>query len=50
MPDQRLRQTDQTLRHVGRGHQFADQKEERDREQRLGIDAVEHLPDHRRES
>ena len=32
---------------VGRSHQFADQQEKRDRKQRLGIDAVEKLPDHR---
>ena len=47
VPDQRLRQPDHPGRDVGRRHQLADQQEERHREQRLGIDAVEELPDHR---
>ena len=50
MTDQRLRQAHHPLRDVGRGHQLADQQEERHREQRLGIDAVEHLADHRRQA
>ena len=42
--NQRLRQTDHAVGHVRRRHQLADEQEERDRQQDLGIDAVEHLP------
>ena len=38
---------DHALGDVGRGHQLADQQEERHGQQRLGVDAVEHLADHR---
>ena len=47
MADHGLRQPDHAVGHVGRRHQLADQQEERHRQQDFGIDAVEHLPDHR---
>ena len=45
--DHGLRQRDHPVGDVGRGHQFADQQEERHRQQDFGVDAVKHLPDHR---
>ena len=50
MADERLREADHPLRHVGGGHQLADQQEERDGEQALGVDAVEELADDRWEA
>ena len=47
MPDHGLRQADHAVGDVRRRHQLADQEEERHRQQDLGIDAVEHLADHR---
>ena len=47
MPDHGLRQPDHAVGDVRRRHQLADQQEERNRQQDLGIDAVEHLADHR---
>jgi hypothetical protein len=43
MPDQRQRQVRYSHHHVGRAHEFADQEEERYREQRFGIHAVKDL-------
>ena len=48
--DQRQRQIGDPAHDVGRAHQLADQQEERNREQRLGIHAVEDLLDDRRET
>ncbi len=45
--DQGLGEHDHPPGDVGRGHQLADQQEERHREQRLGVEAVEQLADHR---
>ena len=49
MPDQRQRQIGDPHHHVGRTHELADQQEERDRQQRFGIHAVENLLDDRRQ-
>ena len=47
MADHGLRQPDHPIGDIRRGHQFADQEEKRHRQQDFGVDAVEHLPDHR---
>ena len=49
MPDQRQRQIGYSHHDIRRTHEFADQQEERDRQQRLGIDAVKDLLDDRRQ-
>ena len=45
MTDQRHRQIGDAHDHVGRAHQFADEKKERDRKQSLIVDAVENFLD-----
>ena len=49
MPDQGQRQVGDSHHDVGRTHEFADQEEERNRQQRLGIHAVKDLLDDRGE-
>ena len=49
VPDQRQRQIGDPHHHIGRTHEFADQQEERNRQQRFGIHAVENLLDDRRQ-
>ena len=47
MADQRLGERDHAVGDVCRRHQLADEQEERHREQRLRVDAVEELADDR---
>ena len=47
MTDEGLRQADHAMRNVGRRHQLPDEKEKRDGKQRLGINTVKELTDHR---
>ena len=50
VPHQRLGESDHAMSHVGRRHQLADEEEEGDGQERLGVDAMEQLADHRLEA